>query len=265
MSAGDSSPARSQAAMTIAEGVDRPTLPAETLERVRRTRRHPQITQFDYLHLKRLVDDLAEALASIPQPVEDVLDVLCGTRPYEDMLPAGARCTGIDIDNHYGSADLTTHAFLPFDDGSFDLVLCISGFHYLPDPRRGAEEIRRVLRPGGTVLITVPVVWEYDRTIPEQRFTGPELEALFASWEDVEVVENGGRAVSWALLTGHLLYLRERALRRRVRTLAAPLFKLAYLTINALGALADRGMRSRDAGPYTLPANLLLRARKPIG
>jgi SAM-dependent methyltransferase len=251
--------------MTIAEGVDRPTLPAETLERVRRTRRHPGITQFDYLHLKRLVDDLAEALASIPQPVVDVLDVFCGTRPYEDMLPAGARCTGLDIDNHFGSADVTSHEFLPFEDDSFDLILCVSGFYYLSVPQSGADELRRVLRPGGTAIVTVPVVWEYDRTILEHRFTSPVLEALFAEWEEVEVIENGGRAVSWALLTGHLLYLRERALPRRVRTLAAPLFKLSYMAVNALGALADRGLRSRDAGPYTLPANLLLRARKPVG
>jgi SAM-dependent methyltransferase len=250
--------------MTIAEGVDRPTLPVETLERVRRTRRHPRITQFDYLHLKRLVDDVAEALASIPQPVEDVLDAFCGTRPYEDMLPAGARCIGFDIDNHFGSADVTSHEFLPFDDQSFDLVLSVSGFYYVPDPERGVSELARVLRPGGTAIVTAPVAWEYDRTILEHRFTGPELEALFADWEQVEVVENGGRAIAWALLTGHLIYLRERALAPRVRALATPLFKLSYVTVNALGALADRGMRARDTGPHTLPANLLLRARKPV-
>ncbi len=62
-----------------------------------------------------------------------------------------------------------------------------------------------MLRSGGTVIIAVPFVWEYDRTILEHRFTGPELATLLEGWEDVRVVENGGRAVAWATLTGSML------------------------------------------------------------
>jgi hypothetical protein len=62
----------------------------------RRSRRHPRLTQFDYIHLRRLVDDLQEAIGNIPHPVGDVLDVYCGTRPYDDLLPSGARSLGME-------------------------------------------------------------------------------------------------------------------------------------------------------------------------
>jgi ubiquinone/menaquinone biosynthesis C-methylase UbiE len=40
---------------------------------------------------------------------------------------------------------------LPFDDGSFDVVLSTFGVMFAPDQRRAAHEILRVLRPGGRV------------------------------------------------------------------------------------------------------------------
>ena len=43
---------------------------------------------------------------------------------------------------------------LPFPDGSFDLVLCIEVIRYFERPDRALSEIRRVLRPGGTAIIT---------------------------------------------------------------------------------------------------------------
>lgn len=242
---------------------ERPRLPPGELERMRRTRRHPRPTQFDGLHLRHLVDDIEQTLSALPGPVNDVVDVFCGTRPYEDLLPTGARVIGYDIDNFYGGADVTGFDFLPFDDESFDLVVCFEGFHYVEDPVHGVSEIRRVLRPGGTALITIPLIWEYDRELLEHRYTGPELAHLFAGWDDVRVTENGGRAVAWALLTNRLLVLGEDALPGLARRLLHPLFALAYLTVNLIGDRLDRIERTRVTSSLTLPMNLSLTARKP--
>ena len=44
---------------------------------------------------------------------------------------------------------------LPFRDASFDAVVCQLGLQFFPDPARGVEEFRRVLREGGRVAICV--------------------------------------------------------------------------------------------------------------
>jgi ubiquinone/menaquinone biosynthesis C-methylase UbiE len=42
---------------------------------------------------------------------------------------------------------------LDFPDNSFDTVLCTLGLCTIPDPRRAVAEARRVLRPGGRILL----------------------------------------------------------------------------------------------------------------
>jgi len=51
---------------------------------------------------------------------------------------------------------------LPFPDGSFDLSVCLSTLDHLPTPearQRALNEMARVTRPGGHVIITVPNRW----------------------------------------------------------------------------------------------------------
>ena len=243
------------------------TVPPEVVERIRRSRRYPRPTQFDYLHVKRLVEDLAAAIAGLGD-VRDVLDVYCGTRPYEDLFPAGAKVVGLDVDRPgygYGVADVLTNEFLPFADESFDALMCTQAFHYIMEPEPAIAEIRRVLRPGGAVLITVPVVWEYDRENPEHHYTEPLLRRLFEGWDELRVVESGGWGVSWAAVTATLLqHLEESAAARRaLRPLARPLFAAAYLAVNGVGIALEAVARRFVRGRLRLPMNLLLMARRP--
>jgi SAM-dependent methyltransferase len=250
--------------MTIMQREERRReLPRDVVRAARESRRHPRPTQFDYLHLRSLLADVETALGRVGRGAVEVLDVFCGSRPYEDLLPPGSHCVGFDVDHRYGVADIVSEEFLPFADASFDLVLCTEAFHYVRDPDAGVAEFLRVLRPQGAAIVSVPFVWEYDRRTLEHRFTGPELAALFAGWEDVEVVENGGRAVAWATLTGSMLELLRTRTTHRQRVLE-PAFGAAYLLLNGGGALLDRAERSylRDR-PYRLPMNLLLTARRP--
>jgi SAM-dependent methyltransferase len=235
-------------------------LPDRVVRDIRRTRRHPRPWRSEYLHLRRLLDDLEAALKPLDGAVHDVVDVFCGARPYEDLLPRDARCVGLDVTDQYGVADVVTDEFLPFPDASFDLVLCTQAFQFVLDPPAAVREFERVLRPDGRVVVTVPHVWEYDRTALEHRFTGPSLAALFHGWRDIRVVENGERAVTWATVTGRMLGIA----RERIgggRAASVP-FWMAHLILNLAATIFDRVEGRFDRGPITLPVNLLLTARR---
>lgn len=51
---------------------------------------------------------------------------------------------------------------LPFRDESVDAVMMVATFHHLPDVKRALNEFKRVLKPGGkVVLLREPASWQY--------------------------------------------------------------------------------------------------------
>ena len=52
--------------------------------------------------------------------------------------------------------ELEPDAPLPFEDGSFDLVLCAETLEHVRDVQLLLSELRRVLRPGGRLALTTP-------------------------------------------------------------------------------------------------------------
>jgi SAM-dependent methyltransferase len=98
-----------------------------------------------------------------------VLDAGCGSGPLAAALQArGAVVTGLDssvrmvelVRRRLGAeADLRVAdlgAPLPFDDDAFDMVVASLVLHYLEDWVAPLSELRRVLRPGGRVVLSVP-------------------------------------------------------------------------------------------------------------
>lgn len=106
--------------------------------------------------------------AAEPEPGHRILDVACGTGivAREAARRAGPDgVTGVDInegmlavarrlrpDIRWRRADA---AHLPFDDCSFDIVLCQAALMFFPDPAAALREMARVLRPDGTIALQV--------------------------------------------------------------------------------------------------------------
>ncbi len=234
----------------------RPRFSDRDVAEIRRSRRQPRRTDHLFLHLRALLRGLEEALADVR--AEDVLDVYCGARPYDDLLPRGARCVGFDIDDAFGVADVVSPEVLPFEDASFDLVLCTQAFYFLPHPEEAVREFARVLRADGTIVLTSPVA--YPGT--ERLYTETQLRELFAGWRGITVVANGGTAVSRATLSGYILRQIEKRLSGPTRLLRGA-FPLSYLLINAVGSMLDSVERRLLPDAETLPTNLLLKAKRP--
>ena len=96
-----------------------------------------------------------------------VLEVAVGTGRNFPLYPEGVQLTGIDLspamlkiaqkkaDELSLDADLreSDAQELPFPDASFDTVVCTLSLCNIPDDRRAIAEMKRVLRPGGRLLL----------------------------------------------------------------------------------------------------------------
>jgi SAM-dependent methyltransferase len=232
------------------------------LAEIARSRRHPsRWRDFDYLHVRYLVDNLRRAIDAVDPPPRDVLDIWCGSRAYDDLLPTRARSIGLDVTNDYGLADVVTEEYLPFDDESFDMVMKIEAFQYAPDPTAAVAEMKRVLRPGGTAIVTTPFAWEYVRESQEHRFTESQMRKLFADWASVEVIENGGIAVTWATITNALVQRIANRAPDSLRPLADIAVQPVFATVSTLAALLERRGAGGRTSTLTLPMNLMVVAR----
>lgn len=104
-------------------------------------------------------------------PGRRVLDAACGEGYGTALLAAaGAEAVGVDIDDttvehvrrhHRVDAQVADVAALPFEDGSFDLVVSFETIEHVDDPERALDELARVRAPDGHVLISTPNATEY--------------------------------------------------------------------------------------------------------
>ncbi len=133
-----------------------------------------------YFARRGLLDGLRPLFAELRG---DVLDVGCGCKPYRALVPA-ARYTGLDVDTPFTRQVGTAEVFydgkiFPLPDGSFDGVLCSQVLEHVFTPEAFLGEIRRVLRPGGVLVLTVPFMWdEHEQPHDYARYSSFGLRAL---------------------------------------------------------------------------------------
>jgi SAM-dependent methyltransferase len=113
-----------------------------------------------------------------------VLNIGAGTRSKK----ASVNCINLDVRPH-SNCDVVGDAHcLPFLDGTFDGVYSVSVFEYLPQPFRAAQEIVRVLKPGGVMLCDVPFAFPlFEPAIDLFRYSPAGLKTMFQGLETVEV------------------------------------------------------------------------------
>lgn len=95
----------------------------------------------------------------------DVLEVACGTGQGLGYLAKLARSLTagdyseeiLEIARRHYQTRLDLKQFdaqdMPFEDNSFDVVILFEAIYYIPDAQKFVSECRRILRPGGKVLI----------------------------------------------------------------------------------------------------------------
>lgn len=89
-----------------------------------------------------------------------LLDLGAGNQPFRQWYsPLVERVIAVDIANAPGLDVLSTAAKMPFRDATFDTVLCTEVLEHVENAEAAVDEIARTLRPGGTLLMTVPFLY----------------------------------------------------------------------------------------------------------
>jgi len=150
-------------------------------------------------------------------PGKKILEVGCGLgNDLSRFAAGGARVTGIDLADR--AIELSRANFqqrgldgefhrmdgehMDFDANSFDFVYCHTVLQFTPDPARMAEEIHRVLKPGGQAIVMAinSQSWlilmhnllkteiDYLDSPFFQHFKAAELRQLLSPFDQVEII-----------------------------------------------------------------------------
>jgi len=111
------------------------------------------------------------------------LDVGCGTKPYENLYHSD-EYVGLEIDTLLNRANKQAEYFydgtrFPFADGTFDSMVANEVFEHVFTPDQFLSEARRVLKPSGMALLTMPFVWdEHEQPYDFARYSSFGIKAI---------------------------------------------------------------------------------------
>ena len=113
----------------------------------------------------------------------DLLDVGCGTMPYRKLFSVTSY-TGLEYDTPIARQRGVANAYydgttFPFENRKFDALLCNQVLEHVFTPDNFVNELARVIKPGGRLMLTVPFIWdEHEQPYDFARYTTFGLRAL---------------------------------------------------------------------------------------
>lgn len=196
-----------------------------------------------------------------------VLDVGCGYMPYREIVESNPKVTkyiGMDMADSelYGRVEpdlIWNGVAIPLDDCSIECIMATEFLEHHSDPAAVLSEFYRVLSPGGTLLATVPFIWNLHE-IPhdEYRYTPFSLSRVTgdAGFHDIAVRGLGGWNASMAQMIG--LWITFAIMPSVIRSI----LRLILFPVFAILVKADRRPDTFDDTQNSMFTGLCLTARK---
>lgn len=170
-----------------------------------------------------------------------ILDVGCGEMPLRSLFARdGARIYGLDhprsLHSHTEIEIYASALVLPIRSESIDAALSLQVLEHVPEPLEMLMEIRRVLKPGGHLILTAPHIWNvHEQPYDFFRYTEYGLAHLFKK-AGLEIVEIRPMAGYFVTAAARFCYFLAHFDRWGGSIIIRPL----YLIVQSLGWLLDR-------------------------
>ena len=133
----------------------------------------------------------------------NVLDLGCGDRSYEKYIGLKNNYIGIDVEVSGRSEEnkIPDYYFdgenIPLEDESVDVILFLEVLEHVTSPEKLLPEIRRVLKPQGLIIFSVPFIWPlHEEPFDFRRLTLYGTERLFNSI-DFKIISKKKLFVGW--------------------------------------------------------------------
>ena len=210
-----------------------------SLSHPRKTQREPRLTQRNYLIQASLVRRLKGVIHRHLSGKANllILDCGCGDKPYYPFFEGISRLY-VGVDRRRGEyVDVIGDVQqLPFRDDLFDVVVCTQVIEHIPHPQTLVNEIHRVLKCGGLLILSTHGVWPV-HAAPNDfwRWTDFGLRRLLEGFSLVRVYECGGNIATFFQIAN--LYMPS----------IPHLRPLLSAILNKLGEYLDQKFRGRAA------------------
>jgi SAM-dependent methyltransferase len=159
-----------------------------------RERLNPMPWQQGFLGMHPLLHALKDFSQKIKnENAKKILDLGCGVKPYESLFPAVEKYVGFDVEPH-PRVDVTGFNWdLPFEDNEFDALISTQVLEHTAKVRETVTEIRRVVKSGGLIYISVPLTFpEHGIPYDFYRFTRYGLMEVFRDFEIISLTPHNG-------------------------------------------------------------------------
>jgi SAM-dependent methyltransferase len=145
---------------------------------------HSQARSAPYRYVARELEDAVLRFA-IPATSagSKVLDYGCAAQPYRALFGPGIEYVGADLEgNALADVLLDDDGSVPLPDAQFDLVLSTQVLEHVANPELYVSECRRLLKPGGTLVITTHgIMFYHPDPVDYWRWTSAGLGRILSS------------------------------------------------------------------------------------
>lgn len=135
---------------------------------------------------------------------DKTLDIGSGSSLYANYFP---NRLGLDIAKSRNPDLIADAHSLPFRNESFDCILCTEVLEHLKEPHKAKNEMNRVLRDGGKLILTTRFIFPLHDTPDDfYRFTKYGLRYLLRDWDIVKIQEETDTIGSIAVLIQRIAF-----------------------------------------------------------